>query len=47
MNKQNTKQLLVEVTPPGEEIEQNILDEKKVSDTTTQEIENESENTIQ
>jgi hypothetical protein len=30
MNKQNTKQLLVEVTPPGEEYEQNILDEKRI-----------------
>jgi|APGre2960657423_1045063.scaffolds.fasta_scaffold302058_2 hypothetical protein len=30
MNKQNEKQLLVEVTPPGEEYEQNILDEKRI-----------------
>jgi len=30
MNTQNTKQLLVEVTPPGEEYEQNILDENLV-----------------
>ena len=37
MNEQNTKQLLVEVTPPGEEIDQNILDEKLVKDKKTQE----------
>ena len=37
MNTQNTKQLLVEVTPPGEEIDQNILDEKLLKDKKTQE----------
>jgi hypothetical protein len=30
MNTQKEKQLLVEVTPPGEEYEQNILDEKRI-----------------
>ena len=29
MNTQKEKQLLVEVTPPGEEIDNNILDEKQ------------------
>jgi hypothetical protein len=44
MNKQNTKQLLVEVTPPGEEIERNILDEKhiqKENAETQEQVENE------
>ncbi len=30
MNTQKEKQLLVEVTPPGEDIENNILDEKRI-----------------
>lgn len=30
MNTQKEKQLLVEVTPPGENIEVNILDEKPI-----------------
>lgn len=30
MNTQKEKQLLVEVTPPGEEYEFNVLDEKRV-----------------
>lgn len=30
MNTQKEKQLLVEVTPPGENIDNNILDEKPI-----------------
>jgi hypothetical protein len=30
MNTQKEKQLLVEVTPPGEDIDINILDEKRI-----------------
>lgn len=30
MNTQKEKQLLVEVTPPGENIDINILDEKRI-----------------
>jgi len=43
MNTQKEKQLLVEVTPPGEEYEYNILDEKLV-DKKKLETEEESQN---
>jgi len=43
MNTQKEKQLLVEVTPPGEEYEYNILDEKRV-DNKKLETEEESQN---
>ena len=41
MNAQKEKQLLVEVTPPGEEYEQNILDEKHIKKETEEQLENE------
>lgn len=42
MNTQKEKQLLVEVTPPGEDIENNILDEKPIKKQTA-EIEDQSQ----
>tara|TARA_R110000868_G_scaffold278544_11_gene538392 strand:+ start:992 stop:1129 length:138 start_codon:yes stop_codon:yes gene_type:complete len=42
MNTQKEKQLLVEVTPPGEDIENNILDEKPIKKQNT-EIEDQSQ----